>query len=63
MNYYSKLSLFECVSCVHVNVKCVYNLYLFIPVTCMCLNQVCETSLTVTQHFIFPISSVITKAI
>jgi len=36
--------------------KHVYNLYLFIPVTCMCLNQVCAAYLTLTQHFIFPIS-------
>jgi len=43
--------------------KCVYNLYLFIHVACVCLNQVCAAYLTVTQHFIFPISSVITKAI
>jgi len=32
-------------------------------VICMCLNQVCAAYLTVTHHFIFPISSVITKAI
>jgi hypothetical protein len=43
--------------------KCVYKLCLFILVPCMCLNQVCAAYLTVTQHFIFPISSVTTKAI
>ena len=29
----------------------------------MCLNQVCAAYLTVTQHFIFPMSSIITNAI
>jgi hypothetical protein len=49
--------------CIICTCKCVHNLYLFVPVTCVCLNQVCAAYLTVTQHFIFPISSVITKAI
>jgi len=49
--------------CIMCTCKSVYNLYLFIPVTCMGLNQVCAAYLTVTQHFIFPISSVKTKAI
>ena len=49
--------------CIGYACKCLYNSYVFIPVTCMRLNQVYAAYRTVTQHFLFPFSFVITKAI